>query len=42
MVGLMVKFIGPITVIPTLLLIGIEFYSVVTNLCDAHWGISAM
>ncbi|XP_063443417.1 solute carrier family 23 member 1-like [Mytilus trossulus] len=42
LVGLMVKFIGPITVIPTLLLIGIEFYSVVTNLCDAHWGISAI
>ena len=42
LVGLLLRYIGPITVIPTLLLLGIEFYSVVTDLCDAHWGIAAM
>lgn len=42
LVGLLLKFVGPITVIPMLLLLGIEFYSVMTDLCDAHWGISAM
>lgn len=42
LVGLLLKFVGPITVIPMLLLLGIEFYSVMTDLCSAHWGISAM
>ena len=40
LIGILLRYLGPITVIPTLLLLGIEFYHVVTKLCEAHWAVS--
>ena len=40
MVGFLLRFIGPITVIPTILLIGLSLYKAVTGFCAIHWGIA--
>lgn len=40
LIGILLRYLGPITVIPTLLLLGIEFYHVVTKLCEAQWAVS--
>ncbi|XP_061194412.1 solute carrier family 23 member 1-like [Saccostrea echinata] len=41
-VGFVLRFIGPITVIPTILLMGINTYSVVYMFCSTHWGVSLL
>jgi hypothetical protein len=41
MFGLVVfvmKYVGPITVIPTVLLIGLNAFNVTTQFCQVHWG----
>lgn len=40
LVGLLVKIVGPITVVPSILLIGINLTKTVTRFSQAHWGIS--
>ena len=40
-VGVLLKVVGPLTVVPTLLLLGIELYGVMNTFCDPHWGVSA-
>ncbi|XP_071173486.1 solute carrier family 23 member 1-like isoform X1 [Mytilus edulis] len=40
-VGVLLKVVGPLTVVPTLLLIGIQFDGVMNTFCDPNWGISA-
>ncbi|XP_061194733.1 solute carrier family 23 member 1-like [Saccostrea echinata] len=41
-VGFVLRFIGPITVIPTILLIGINVFTVVYRFCSTHWGVSLL
>ena len=40
-VGVLLKVVGPLTVVPTLLLIGIEMWGVMNKFCEPHWGVSA-
>ena len=42
LVGFVMKYVGPITVIPTVLLIGLNAHNVTTQFCQVHWGIAAM
>ncbi|XP_063409910.1 solute carrier family 23 member 1-like [Mytilus trossulus] len=42
MVGYLMKFIGPITVIPTILLIALAVFKIMANFCAIHWGISSI
>ena len=42
LVGFVMKFVGPITVIPTVLLIGLNAFKVTTKFCQVHWGIAAV
>lgn len=41
-VGFVMKFVGPITIIPTVLLIGIGSVNVTVQFCQVHWGIAAL
>ncbi|KAK3089844.1 hypothetical protein FSP39_007039 [Pinctada imbricata] len=41
MVGFVMRFVGPITVIPTMLLIALNFYRIIAQFCATHWGISS-
>lgn len=40
-VGVLLKVVDPLTVVPTLLLIGIEMWGVMNKFCEPHWGVSA-
>ena len=42
LVGFVMKYVGSITVIPTVLLIGLKAFNVTTKFCQVHWGIAAM
>ena len=42
MIGFLMRFIGPITVIPTMLLIGLSIFKVTAGFCAIHWGIAGM
>ncbi|XP_048746226.2 solute carrier family 23 member 1-like [Ostrea edulis] len=39
-VGIFLRFIGPITIIPTILLVGINVFTVTYMFCSTHWGVS--
>ncbi|XP_033757181.1 solute carrier family 23 member 2-like [Pecten maximus] len=40
LVGRLLRFIGPITVVPVLFLIGISIYKIAVKFCNAHWGVA--
>ncbi|KAK3095572.1 hypothetical protein FSP39_016215 [Pinctada imbricata] len=42
MVGYLMKFVGPITVIPTMSLIALNVYHITAKFCATHWGISSL
>ncbi|WAR22483.1 S23A1-like protein [Mya arenaria] len=42
LVGVLLRFIGPITIVPTILLIGIYIVKPVMKYTESHWGISAL
>ncbi|KAH9520303.1 hypothetical protein Btru_060449 [Bulinus truncatus] len=42
LVGILIRFIGPLTVVPTVTLLGLNFYKVVITLSDSNWLIFAM
>ncbi|XP_056005753.1 uncharacterized protein LOC125657493 isoform X2 [Ostrea edulis] len=42
LVGVLLRFIGPVTIVPTILLIGIYMVTSVTKFAQVHWGISSM
>ncbi|KAJ8316860.1 hypothetical protein KUTeg_004764 [Tegillarca granosa] len=42
LVGVLLRFIGPVTIVPTILLIGIYLMKSVTNFAQYHWGIALM
>ena len=42
LVGFFMRFIGPVTIVPTILLVGIYLVKPVMKYAGSHWGISAM
>ena len=41
-VGFLLRFIGPVTIAPTITLIGIGFTAAVNTFADKQWGIAMM
>ncbi|CAG5117960.1 unnamed protein product [Candidula unifasciata] len=41
LLGVLLQYIGPITVVPTVSLVGFSLIEVAQKFCQAHWGISA-
>ncbi|XP_076112164.1 solute carrier family 23 member 1-like isoform X2 [Mytilus galloprovincialis] len=41
LVGVLLNVVGPLTVVPTLLLLGIELNGVMNTFCEPQWGVSA-
>ncbi|XP_041660825.1 solute carrier family 23 member 1-like [Cheilinus undulatus] len=42
LIGLLMRFIGPLTIAPTISLIGLSLYDSAGSKLGSHWGISAM
>nr|XP_022290099.1 solute carrier family 23 member 2-like isoform X1 [Crassostrea virginica] len=42
LVGLILRFVGPLTIAPTISLIGLSLTHVVSDFCDKQWGISLL
>ncbi|XP_045893605.1 solute carrier family 23 member 2 [Micropterus dolomieu] len=42
LVGLVLKYIGPLAIAPTINLIGLSLFSEAGKKCGAHWGIAAL
>ncbi|EDO43651.1 predicted protein [Nematostella vectensis] len=42
MVGFLLRFIGPLTIAPTVTLVGLALFGAAANFSGVHWGISAM
>lgn len=42
LVGVLLRFIGPVTIVPTILLIGIYIMKSVTKFTQYHWGLALM
>lgn len=40
--GLLLQFIGPITIVPTITLVGLSLVDVAMRFCQVHWGITAL
>ncbi|KAJ8316916.1 hypothetical protein KUTeg_004820 [Tegillarca granosa] len=40
LIGVLLRFIGPVTVVPTILLLGIYFVDPVVSYCVVNWGIT--
>ena len=39
-IGFMMRFIGPLTIAPTVALIGLDLFSIVAKNSEGHWGIA--
>ncbi|KAM4678014.1 solute carrier family 23 member 2-like [Discoglossus pictus] len=42
LIGLLLKFIGPLAIAPTITLIGLSLFGEAGKKCGAHWGIAAL
>ncbi|XP_050406135.1 solute carrier family 23 member 2 isoform X2 [Patella vulgata] len=42
LVGVFARYIGPITIVPTITLIGLSIYTVGVKFCEKHWGVAAV
>ena len=42
LIGFVMRFIGPLTIAPTITLIGLSLYEPAGVKAGSHWGISAM
>ncbi|KAM8971986.1 solute carrier family 23 member 1-like [Pelodytes ibericus] len=42
LIGLLLKFIGPLSITPTITLIGLSLFNQAGKKCGAHWGIAAI
>ncbi|KAL9967255.1 hypothetical protein ACROYT_G025440 [Oculina patagonica] len=42
LVGFLLRFIGPLTIAPTVTLVGLALFQAAANFSGIHWGISAM
>ena len=40
--GMLLQYIGPITIVPTITLVGLSLIDVALRFCEKHWGISAL
>ena len=40
--GLILAYIGPITICPTITLVGLSLIDVAMRFCEKHWGIAAL
>ncbi|XP_063422626.1 solute carrier family 23 member 1-like [Mytilus trossulus] len=40
--GVLLQYIGPITVVPTITLVGLSLIDVALNFCKIHWGVSIL
>jgi nucleobase transporter 1/2 len=38
--GVLLQYIGPITVVPTITLVGLSLIDVALSFCKSHWGVS--
>ena len=41
-VGFVLKFVGPITIVPAIVLIGLFVYKVAVRFAQAQWGVAAL
>ncbi|BFZ00297.1 hypothetical protein BsWGS_03336 [Bradybaena similaris] len=42
LLGVLLRYIGPITIVPTVSLVGLSLIEVAQKFCETHWGISAL
>ncbi|XP_069120624.1 solute carrier family 23 member 1-like [Argopecten irradians] len=42
LLGILLKYIGPITIVPTITLVGLSLIDVAIRFCEKQWGISAL
>jgi len=42
LVGFLLRFVGPVTIVPAIFLIGIYLMKATVKFAKVHWGISAM
>lgn len=42
LIGLILRFVGPLTIAPTISLIGLSLTHVVSDFCDKQWGIALL
>jgi len=42
MIGVLVRFIGPLTLCPTIALIGLSLSHVIAKNCQEHWGVASL
>jgi len=42
MIGFLLRFIGPLTLCPSIALIGLSVAGVVAEKCQDHWGVVAL
>ena len=42
LVGLLLRFVGPVTIVPTILLIGLYIVKPAMEYTQVHWGISIL
>ncbi len=40
LLGLLMRYIGPLTVVPTILLIGLSMFSPIVAMCQHQWGVA--
>ena len=42
LIGLLLRFIGPLVIAPTIALIGLSLFGVASRFCDDNWYIALM
>ena len=42
LIGLLLRFVGPITVVPPLTIIGLQVYKATTRFAKAQWGVAIL
>ena len=41
-IGILMRFIGPLTLCPSLALIGLTLSQIVADDCEDHWGVAVL
>ena len=42
MIGVLLRFIGPLTLCPSIALIGLSVTKIIAEKCQDHWGVVAL
>jgi len=42
MIGVLVRFIGPLTLCPSIVLIGLSLSPIIAEQCHDHWGVASL